>query len=422
MDLQEAQHRRDIKRQRRRFYMTREGRHVPSTDASDFVGRGEHNSASFPGHDLLSEDGHVHPATDHGEDHAEGGTDELEANIAFTPTVLTDWDGDADPGGIDDALNQLAERIDDTEALEHVEDHDHDGAPTQTLLAANTHGSPSASTHHTKYTDAEAIAAVEGEATLALSGAVVVTGDTELSLLNFTDPTDLTLDTNGLVTATQTLHRIDTFSSAANDDCTDIVGGSDGDILILQLVIGTRNVTLKHNAAAGGAEQRIMLAGATDLALDLAADTVTLKHHGGFGWHEISRSLAAVVGISKIFQFPAHDEDLAVGVMGARPGTNTGESGEHGAYTAVRATAFAGTVGSGAGATTILIEADDNPAFSSATTLFTLTLTAATEVVDTVLDNTWAAGDIFVRARCTAIEAVAPKDVNVQLMVKEKVY
>ena len=25
----------------------------------------------------------------------------------------------------------------------HVEDHDHDGSPTQTLLAANTHGSPS---------------------------------------------------------------------------------------------------------------------------------------------------------------------------------------------------------------------------------------------------------------------------------------
>ena len=30
----------------------------------------------------------------------------------------------------------------------HAEDHDHDGAPTQQLLAANTHGTPAADTHH----------------------------------------------------------------------------------------------------------------------------------------------------------------------------------------------------------------------------------------------------------------------------------
>ena len=122
-NLSEAQHRRDIKRQRRRFYMLREGRHEPSTQASDFVGRGEHNSATFSGHDLLSPDAHVHPAGAHGEDHQAGGTDEIDADIDFTPAVLTDWDGDADPGDLDDALDQLAERIDDTEALEHAAAH-----------------------------------------------------------------------------------------------------------------------------------------------------------------------------------------------------------------------------------------------------------------------------------------------------------
>jgi hypothetical protein len=35
----------------------------------------------------------------------------------------------------------------------HVEDHDHDGSPTQQLLAANTHGTPSADTHHAKAHD-----------------------------------------------------------------------------------------------------------------------------------------------------------------------------------------------------------------------------------------------------------------------------
>jgi hypothetical protein len=35
--------------------------------------------------------------------------------ITYTPAVLTDWDGDADPGELDDALDQLAERVDDLE-------------------------------------------------------------------------------------------------------------------------------------------------------------------------------------------------------------------------------------------------------------------------------------------------------------------
>lgn len=38
------------------------------------------------------------------------------ANLAFSPAVVTDWDGDSDPGETDDALNQLAERVDDNEA------------------------------------------------------------------------------------------------------------------------------------------------------------------------------------------------------------------------------------------------------------------------------------------------------------------
>lgn len=37
------------------------------------------------------------------------------ANVPYTPAVLTDWDGDADPGSTGAALNQLAERVDDNE-------------------------------------------------------------------------------------------------------------------------------------------------------------------------------------------------------------------------------------------------------------------------------------------------------------------
>ena len=118
-------------------------------------------------------------------------------------------------------------------------------------------------------------------------------------------------------------------------------------------------------------------------------------------------------------EFPALAEDLAVGVMGGRPGKCVGESGEHGAFTAIRAKAVAGTVGTGT--TTILIEADDNPAFGSPTVLYTLALNTSTEVDDTVLDNAWASGDIWIRARCTAVGGTAPKDVNVFFYFKEKV-
>jgi hypothetical protein len=37
------------------------------------------------------------------------------ADLTYTPTTLTDWDADTDPGNADDALDQLAERVDDLE-------------------------------------------------------------------------------------------------------------------------------------------------------------------------------------------------------------------------------------------------------------------------------------------------------------------
>jgi hypothetical protein len=46
-----------------------------------------------------------------------GGSAVDAADVTFTPAVATDWDGDADPGDTDDALDQLAERIDDIEPL-----------------------------------------------------------------------------------------------------------------------------------------------------------------------------------------------------------------------------------------------------------------------------------------------------------------
>jgi hypothetical protein len=43
-----------------------------------------------------------------------GGTVDA-ADVTYTPLVNTDWDSDTDPGNVDDALDQLAERVDDLE-------------------------------------------------------------------------------------------------------------------------------------------------------------------------------------------------------------------------------------------------------------------------------------------------------------------
>jgi hypothetical protein len=70
--------------------------------------------------------------------------------VSYTPAVVTDWDADADPGDADNALDQLAERVDDLEgavvstvATDAIWDALGDtvygtGADTATKLAGNT--------------------------------------------------------------------------------------------------------------------------------------------------------------------------------------------------------------------------------------------------------------------------------------------
>jgi hypothetical protein len=48
-----------------------------------------------------------------------GGTVDA-GDVTYTPAVAADWDSDADPGDVDNALDQLAERTDDLEAASHT--------------------------------------------------------------------------------------------------------------------------------------------------------------------------------------------------------------------------------------------------------------------------------------------------------------
>lgn len=69
---------------------------------------------------VVASDGEIIPLSVDANGYLQVAVEEIEAvdasAVTFTPAVLTDWDSDADPGQCNDALDQLAERVDDLEA------------------------------------------------------------------------------------------------------------------------------------------------------------------------------------------------------------------------------------------------------------------------------------------------------------------
>ncbi len=83
--------------------------------------------------------------------------DQIADEVAYTPSVLTDWDGDADPGSTKDALDQLAERVDDNEiAISSNTSHaSGDGSDHQDVVDLVTlSGSAANSTNHGAFSGA----------------------------------------------------------------------------------------------------------------------------------------------------------------------------------------------------------------------------------------------------------------------------
>lgn len=226
--------------------------------------------------------------------------------------------------------------------------------------------------------------------------------------------------------------------SAAPNDIDYLVGTADSD-LTNEIVVGTApggelggtwgsptvdptHAGSAHHAQAHGSAQhtengnhKVFYAdGSGDQQeLALGADGTVLAS-AGTG----SAPVMEAIYTTHIAVFHPITEELESGALWPTQGICVGESGEHGPFTAIRAKAVCGTAGSGTN--TIVIEADDNPAFSSATTLFTLALNTSTEVDDATLDASWASGDIFVRARCTAVDATGPEEVVVSFYFKEQ--
>lgn len=74
----------------------------------------------------------------------------------------------------------------------------------------------------------------------------------------------------GVITATQSAHRVDTEADAASDDLDTINGGTAEDVLFLRPESGARTVVLKHNTG------NIICPGATDISLADAQDYAIL--------------------------------------------------------------------------------------------------------------------------------------------------
>ena len=109
-----------------------------------------------------------------------GSDDQTAAEVSYTPAVAADWDGDADPGSTKDALDQLAERVDDNEiAVAAIDDHSHSNkavldATTASFLTAD----------ESKLDAIEASADVTDATNVAAAGAVME-GDTTTASMSF---------------------------------------------------------------------------------------------------------------------------------------------------------------------------------------------------------------------------------------------
>ena len=112
--------------------------------------------------------------------------------------------------------------------------------------------------HHTKYTDAAAIAAVEGEATLVLSGSLSAQ---EI----FATKSTLTIDANDEITVPTTAWVYLT-SAGATDNLDGIGSGTEGQIVFLTVVAG-KDITLIHNGTVTAGDP-LLIAGEANALLD----------------------------------------------------------------------------------------------------------------------------------------------------------
>ncbi len=93
----------------------------------------------------------------------------------------------------------------------------------------------------------------------------------------------LTIDTDGVITVTNSFHNVDTFEGAATDNLDTINGGFPGYFLVISPLNTARTIVVKHGTG------NIYLEGSTDFVMDDNWKTITLMYHQSV-WFEVSRS------------------------------------------------------------------------------------------------------------------------------------
>ncbi len=106
------------------------------------------------------------------------------------------------------------------------------------------------------------------------SGTIVLTDESIHALIaEVDDTTELTIAA-GVITITQSYHRVDTQGDAASDDLDTINGGVIGRLLFIRPEDGARTVVVKHNTG------NIWLLGKVDVSLDDVNDHILLIYDG----------------------------------------------------------------------------------------------------------------------------------------------
>jgi hypothetical protein len=181
----------------------------------------------------------------------------------------------------------------------------------------------------------------------------------------------------------------------------------------------TTALTIQQGGGGGGSAGPTALDDLTDVDAPAPDDEDVLTFDTATGkW--IAAPPAGGGKVTHIVCF-GQEGNLLSGVLSPRR-LRLAAAGEHGAYAALRVLCTAGTAGTGTN--TIVLEAHVDKDFGAGTaTLYTIALdTNASMEVTTAPSPAWAAGDIYIRARCSAVGATAPINVEVEFYFTEAVW
>lgn len=157
---------------------------------------------------------------------------------------------------------------------------------------------------------------IEATDPLVLAGDVtIVGGGKSLEVLNLKAETaaGLVIGT-GDITVTQMYHYVDTEADAGSDFLDGIIGGNDGQMLILRPELETQTVVIQHNQNAA-ATKNILLGNGNDFTMDNLTDMILLMYDSTVdsngAWIEIARNVGAPAVLSSSVPNTIEPDDTA---------------------------------------------------------------------------------------------------------------